>query len=363
MKVLSVVGARPQFIKEYVVAKEIKKIADYVLVHTGQHYDFEMSQIFFQQLKIPEPDYNLGLGSASQAEQTGRMLMALEDVLAKEKPDLVLVYGDTNSTLAGALNAAKMLIPVGHVEAGLRSYDRTMPEEINRILTDHISQLLFVPTKTAQDILHHEGITSGVHLTGDVMYDALRQNLTIARTSKILQTLKVKPKEYFLTTIHRPSNTNNVKNLTNILTALSTLDEPVIFPIHPRTEKVIQTHHLQKIIRKNILMIKPVGYFDFIWLEQNAKKILTDSGGIQKEAYLLKIPCITLRENTEWMETIEDHWNILTGANTKKILQAIQHFEPKRQRNVFGDGHASRKIAHIVEQYLKKKISFKVKKT
>jgi UDP-N-acetylglucosamine 2-epimerase (non-hydrolysing) len=353
MKVLSIVGARPQFIKEYVVSKAIRNFFDYVLVHTGQHYDFEMSQIFFNQLGISEPDYNLGLGSGSQGEQTGKMLVQIERVLKKEKPDLVLVYGDTNSTLAGALTSAKMLIPVGHVEAGLRSFDRTMPEEINRILTDHTSQLLFVPTKTAKELLKHEGITKGVHLTGDVMYDALLYNLKIAEKSKILQDLDVRPKEYFLTTIHRPSNTDNVKNLSGILDALSGIDEKVIFPIHPRTAKFIVTYGLKKKIGKNIVMIKPVGYFDFIWLEKNAKKILTDSGGIQKEAYLLKVPCITLRENTEWVETIEDKWNILTGADREKILHAIMNFQPtQKQRNIFGDGHASEKIARIVKQYL-----------
>jgi UDP-N-acetylglucosamine 2-epimerase (non-hydrolysing) len=355
MKIISIVGARPQFIKEYVVAKAIRNFFDYVLVHTGQHYDFEMSQIFFDQLGISEPDYNLGLGSASQGEQTGKMLINIEIVLKKEKPDLVLVYGDTNSTLAGALSSAKLLIPVGHIEAGLRSYDRTMPEEINRILTDHASQLLFVPTKTAKNILKQEGITKGVHLTGDVMYDALLFNLKIAEKSTILQQLDVKPKEYFLTTIHRPSNTNTVKNLSSILAALSAIDEKVIFPLHPRTARCIDAYGLKKKIGKNIIMIKPVGYFDFIWLEKNAKKILTDSGGIQKEAYLLKVPCITLRENTEWVETIEDHWNILTGADRKKILDAIKNFEPKqKQRNLFGDGHASEKIALIVKKYLSK---------
>ena len=353
MKILSIVGARPQFIKEYVVSKAITKFYDYVLVHTGQHYDFEMSQIFFDQLNISEPDYNLGLKSGLHGEQTGKMLINIEIILKKEKPDLVLVYGDTNSTLAGAIASAKLLIPIGHVEAGLRSFDKTMPEEINRILTDHCSQLLFAPTKTALKILRREGVTKGVYLTGDVMYDALLSNLRVAEKSKILKRLKVIPKEYFLTTIHRPSNTDNAKNLSNILDALSVIDEKVIFPIHPRTTKFIDNYGLKKNIGKNIVMIKPVGYFDFIWLEKNAKKILTDSGGIQKEAYLLKVPCITLRETTEWTETIEDKWNILTGADKEKILDAIKNFQPKqKQRNLFGNGHASEKIAAIVQRYL-----------
>jgi len=353
MKILSIVGARPQFIKEYVVSKAVRKFFDYVLVHTGQHYDFEMSQIFFNQLRISKPDYNLGLGSSSQGEQTGKMLIEIERVLIKEKPDFVLVYGDTNSTLAGALACVKLLIPVGHVEAGLRSYDRTMPEEINRILTDHSSQLLFVPTKTAKNILKQEGIVKGVYLTGDVMYDALLLNLKLAEKSRILKELEISPNNYYLTTIHRPSNTDNVKNLSAILNALSSCDEKVVFPIHPRTAKFIETYGLSKKMGKNIMMIKPVGYFDFIWLEKNAKKILTDSGGIQKEAYLLKVPCITLRDNTEWVETIEDQWNILTGADRKKILDAIQHFQPKqKQRHLFGNGHASEKIAMTVQRFL-----------
>jgi len=354
MKILSIVGARPQFIKEYAVSKAIKNICDYILVHTGQHYDFEMSQVFFEQLGISEPNYNLGIGSAPQGEQTGKMLIKIETILIKEKPDLVLVYGDTNSTLAGAIASTKLHIPVGHIEAGLRSFDKTMPEEINRILTDHSSQLLFAPTKTAEEILKREGIIKGLYLTGDVMYDALLYNLKIAGKSKILQQLNAKSKEYFLTTIHRPSNTDNIKNLSNILDALSVIDEKVIFPIHPRTAKFIDDYGLKKNMGKNIVMIKPVGYFDFIWLEKNAKKILTDSGGIQKEAYLLKVPCITLRDTTEWVETIEDKWNVLVGADKEKILDAIKNFQPiEKQRNLFGDGHASEKIANILKRFFK----------
>jgi UDP-N-acetylglucosamine 2-epimerase len=353
MKIVSIVGARPQFIKEYAVSKAIRNICDYVLVHTGQHYDFEMSQIFFDQLGISEPDYNLEIGSAPHGEQTGKMLIKIESVLVKEKPDFVLVYGDTNSTLAGALAAKKLHIPVGHVEAGLRSFDKTMPEEINRILTDHASKLLFAPTKTAVKNLKREGITGGVHLTGDVMYDALSYSLKIAEKSKILKELDAKPKEYFLTTIHRQSNTDNLENLSNILDALSSISEKVIFPIHPRTMKFIENHGLKKKVGKNIVITKPVGYFDFIWLEKNAKKILTDSGGMQKEAYLLKVPCITLRENTEWIETVEDKWNILVGSDKEKILDAVKNFQPKdEQQNFFGEGHASEKIASIIKQHL-----------
>lgn len=352
MKIISVVGARPQFIKCAPVSKELRKNNSEILIHTGQHYDYEMSKLFFDQLDIPEPDYNLGIGSASHGEQTGRMLVELEKIFLKEKPDTVITYGDTNSTLAGALTSGKLKIPTGHIEAGLRSFDRTMPEEINRVIADHISNFLFAPTKTAVYNLKNEGISKEVFLVGDVMYDVLQQNMKIAKKSKILKNLDIKPKEYFLTTIHRPSNTDNILNLSNILEVFSSTNEKIVFPIHPRTENFIKKHGLGKKIGENICMIKPVSYFDFVWLEKNAKKILTDSGGIQKEAYLLKVPCITLRENTEWIETINDGWNILVGAHKKKILDAMNNFKPSgKQSNHFGKGDASKKIVKILEIY------------
>jgi len=349
MKIVSIVGARPQFIKASVVSKEIKKQHEEVLVHTGQHYDYEMSKLFFDQLGISTPDYNLGVGSGYQGMQTGKMLEKIEEVLTKEKPDFVLVYGDTNSTIAGALAAVKMHITLGHVEAGLRSFDKSMPEEINRVLTDHCSDFLFAPTKTAVINLEKEGITKGVHLLGDVMYDVLLHNLKFAEKSNILEELNVKSKDYFLTTIHRQSNTDNADNLSNILNALSSVDKKVIFPVHPRTTKFIERYGLKDNVGKNIVMVKPVGYFDFLWLQKNAKKILTDSGGIQKEAYCLNVPCITLRENTEWIETVEDGWNILVGSDKEKIVSAVNSFEPSgSQRNVFGEGDASSKIVEII---------------
>lgn len=349
MKIVSIVGARPQFIKAFVVSKEIAKKHEEVLVHTGQHYDYEMSKLFFDQLGISAPNYNLGIGSGYQGMQTGKMLEKIEEVLIKEKPDFVLVYGDTNSTTAGALAASKMHITLGHVEAGLRSFDKTMPEEINRILTDHCSDYLFAPTQTAIVNLKEEGITKGVYHTGDVMFDVLLQNLQIAEESKILDELEVASKNYYLATIHRQSNTDNADNLKNILEAFSSIDEKIIFPVHPRTRKYINEYGLENGIDKNIIMVKPVGYFDFLWLQKNAKKILTDSGGIQKEAYCLKVPCITLRENTEWVETIQDNWNVLVGANKDKIIDAINNFEPSDiQRNAFGDGDASKKIVNII---------------
>ena len=353
MKILSIVGARPQFIKASVVSQELRKKFKEILCHTGQHYDYEMSKLFFDQLGIPKPDYNLGVGSGKQGSQTGKMIIEIEKVLLKEKPDFVLVYGDTNSTLAGALAAVKMHIPVGHVEAGLRSFDKTMPEEINRILTDHSSDYLFVPTQTGVNNLKKEGITKGIYLTGDVMYDVLLNSLKIAKKSDILDQLKLKSKEYFLATIHRQSNTDILSNLSSILEAFSQTGKKIVFPIHPRTQKMIDQYKLKNKIGNNILIVNPVGYFDFLWLQKNASKILTDSGGIQKEAYLLKVPCITIRENTEWIETIQDKWNILVGANRNKIIEAVKQFEPKNiQRNVFGDGHAGKKIADILESDL-----------
>jgi UDP-N-acetylglucosamine 2-epimerase (non-hydrolysing) len=271
-----------------------------------------------------------------------------------EKPDLVLVYGDTNSTLAGALASVKLHISVGHVESGLRSFDRSMPEEINRILTDHISDLLFAPTETAVINLKKEGITNGVHLTGDVMYDVLLHNIKIAEESKILEQFNIRPKQYLLVTVHRQSNTDDAENLSNILEALSEIEEKVIFPIHPRTKKFIEIHGLKRKIKGNVVLTKPIGYLDFLWLEKNAKKILTDSGGIKKKAYILKVPCITLRENTEWIETIEDGWNVLVGADKEKIIEKVNEFAPKtKQRNVFGDGKASKRIVDIITSFTK----------
>lgn len=363
MKIVSVVGARPQFIKTFPISRELRKKHEEILVHTGQHYDFEMSKLFFDQLRIPKPDYNLGVGSGYQGEQIGKMLIEIEKVLVKEKPNFVLVYGDTNSTLAGALASSKLHIPLGHIEAGLRSFDKFMPEEINRILTDHMSRILFAPTKTAVDNLKKEGITNGVYLTGDVMYDALLHCIKIAEKSKILKKFDIKPMNYFLVTVHRQSNTDNAKNLSNILEALSEIDEKVIFPAHPRTVKFIKKHGLEERIKGSLIFTKPVGYIDFLWLEKNAKKILTDSGGVQKEAYILKVPCITLRENTEWTETIDDGWNVLVGASREKIVKMAHEFKPKeKQRNVFGDGNASENITKILDMFQDNKKDTKIQK-
>ncbi|AMM53547.1 non-hydrolyzing UDP-N-acetylglucosamine 2-epimerase [Pyrococcus kukulkanii] len=353
MKIATIVGARPQFIKMAPVSRELRKYFEEIVIHTGQHYDYEMNKIFFEQLNIPEPNYYLSVGSGTHGYQTGEMLKRIEEVLMEEKPDLVLVYGDTNSTLAGALAAVKLHIKVAHVEAGLRSFDKRMPEEINRVLTDHVSDYLFAPTETAVKNLYEEGIREGVYLTGDVMYDALLYNIKIARKkSKILRELGLKPKKYLLATVHRAENTDNRENLKNIIEAFIESSELIIFPVHPRTKKCLTEYGLIKKLEKadNVLLIPPVGYLDMLVLEENARKILTDSGGIQKEAYFLKVPCITLRERTEWVETVEDGWNVLVGADKLKILDAIQNFEPSGETYTykFGDGKASKKIVEII---------------
>ncbi len=353
LKILTIVGARPNFIKIAPLFEEFKKyrMIKPILVHTGQHYDFEMSQIFFRELKIPKPHYNLGVGSGSHTWQTAKIMERLELVILKEKPNLVIVVGDVNSTLAGALASAKLQIPIAHVESGLRSYDKTMPEEVNRVLTDHISDFLFCPTKTAVKNLEKEGITKGVYNVGDIMYDAFLKNIWIAqKKSKILNKLNSKPKSYILLTVHRPSNTDNLKNLKNILEAIQESDERIIFPLHPRTKKQLKKlNYLCAYQLTNLQLIEPAGYVDMLWLEKNAKKILSDSGGVQKEAYCLKIPCITLRDKTEWVETIKEKWNVLVGANKEKILSAIKNFNPMfPQKKHFGDGKTSKKILKIL---------------
>lgn len=354
MKIVSIVGTRPQFIKAAPLSKELRKKFKEVLVHTGQHYDHNMSPVFFEELDLPEPNYNLGIGSGSHGEQTGKMLIGIDKILVKEKPDMVLVYGDTNSTVAGALAAAKMHIPVAHVEAGLRSYNRTMPEEINRVVTDHLSQLLFCPTETAVTNLKKEDITKGVHNVGDVMYDALIFYGRLAeQRSKILETLKLKTKSYLFVTIHRAENTDKRVNLQNIFQAFGESSEAIILPIHPRTKKMLKQFKIK--VHRNLRIIEPLGYLDSLQLQANAKKILTDSGGVQKEAYLLKVPCITLRNETEWIETVKDGWNIVVGVNPEKIKKAINSFSPNsKQHNYFGEGTASEKIVEILKSFEKR---------
>lgn len=350
MKILTVVGARPQFIKAAAVSNIIRKEHEEVLVHTGQHYDENMSKVFFQELQIPKPDYNLEIGSGNHGEQTGKMLIDLERIYLKEKPDLVLVYGDTNSTLAGALCASKLLIPVAHVEAGLRSFNMNMPEEQNRILTDHISKLLFVPTATAEANLHNEGINQHVHNVGDVMFDAVLHFKKLAeKKESILEKISVKSGEYILTTIHRAENTNDINRLKNIIEALNESGKKIVLPLHPRTKKYIEDYNLQ--FSDNIKLIEPVGYLDMITLEMNSQKIVTDSGGVQKEAFFMKKPCITMRDETEWVETVKNGWNIVVGTDMDKILNSIINFKPEmKQRDIFGDGKAAYKILNIINR-------------
>ncbi len=348
MKILSVVGARPQFIKAAAVSRELRREHREILVHTGQHYDDNMSKVFFEELAIPVPDYNLGVGSGGHGAQTGLILTRIEETLIAEKPDWVLVYGDTNSTLAGALAAAKLNIGVAHVEAGLRSFNRTMPEEINRVLTDHLSRLLFCPSRPAADNLAREGIVEGVHIVGDVMMEALRSTSERAGLhSKILERLGLKERKFLLATIHRAENSDDKERLGRILAALDAIDETVVFPVHPRTRGAMESSGYSP--APNVRLIDPVGYLDMVRLEHSARMILTDSGGIQKEAYWLGVPCITFRDETEWVETVKAGWNIIVGADTEKIVYHVRNFSPPPSRPLlYGDGKATSRIINIL---------------
>ena len=363
MKILSIVGARPQFIKAAPVSRALRKHYQEILVHTGQHYDLNMSDVFFDELNIPKPDYSLMVGSSTHGQQTGQILMKAEEVMLKEKPDVVLVYGDTNSTLAGALAASKLHIPVAHVEAGLRSFNMLMPEEQNRIVTDHLSTLLFCPTDTAVRNLHKEGITKNVFNTGDVMYDAILYNVRQVEKAYPLQGClnqlnciaefnhetvdisSVCPRQYYLATIHRAENTDNNERMKAIIRSLGDLDYPVILPLHPRTRKIVREGHGG--FPSNIIVVEPIGYQSMLSLTQNARIIITDSGGLQKEAYFLNVPCITVRDETEWVETLEGGWNVL--SKPEAIASHAVWFDRKKCiANLFGDGSAAEQIAfHI----------------
>lgn len=322
MKIVTIIGARPQFIKAAAVSSAlIKNHVKEIILHTGQHYDKNMSDVFFYDLHIPKPVYNIGIRSSTHGAMTGRMLEKIETILIDEKPNIILVYGDTNSTLAGALAASKLHIPIAHVEAGLRSFNKRMPEETNRILTDHMSDLLFAPTNTAVKNLKNEGITKGVHHIGDVMYDAAVFFGKIAeKKSEIIGQLGLKNQQYFLSTIHRAENTDNPKRLESIINALVTLSKntPVVLPLHPRTLKIILKIGLAKKI-KNLNITKPLSFLDMVVLEKNAKVIITDSGGVQKEAYFHLVPCVTLRDETEWIETVNAGWNSIAGQRLMKL--------------------------------------------
>jgi UDP-GlcNAc3NAcA epimerase len=410
MKILTIVGARPQFIKAAMVSRAIiahnqlvtgdpspvtkdpslvtchSSLVTEDILHTGQHYDANMSDIFFKQMQIPEPVVNLNAGTGMHGEMTGRMLAQIEKEMVDRKPDLVLVYGDTNSTLAGALAAVKLHIPVAHVEAGLRSFNRRMPEEINRVLTDHASDLLFAPTETAVKNLKHEGIPDErVYLTGDVMYDAALFYRDLAQPPAWFDSLGVKAGDYVLATVHRAENTDDPQRLQEILKGLASCGRPVIFPIHPRTRKILQSlsspivpnlspiaHRLSPIAHSPmpiahsplplahrpsplaprpspISFVDPVSYLDMVWLEAHAAVIATDSGGVQKEAFFFRVPCVTLRDETEWVETVETGWNVVVGASADRIQKALQTpSQGAQELQPFGDGNASQHIARIV---------------
>lgn len=350
MKVVTIVGARPQFIKAAGVSRVIRRHVQEILVHTGQHYDYEMAGIFFDGLGLPAPDYDLGVGSGSHGEQTGDMLKGIEKVLRSETPDKAMVYGDTNSTLAGALAAAKLGIPVIHVEAGLRSFNRTMPEEINRVVTDHLSDLLLCPSSTAVRNLAAEGIRRNVHLVGDVMLDILdwARGPALEKAEEVLGRLNVHGREFLLVTVHRSENTDRVERLIEIVRALNGLSEPVVFPVHPRTQKALEVAGLR--LGAHVRMIDPIGYLDMLALSASSRMILTDSGGLQKEAYWLGVPCLTLRDETEWVETVEAGWNMIVGIDGERIRRAVASFKPPARRDVlYGDGRMAEKIVPLLD--------------
>jgi UDP-N-acetylglucosamine 2-epimerase (non-hydrolysing) len=382
MKIAIVLGTRPEIIKMSPVIRECEKqTLDYFILHTGQHYSYNLDKIFFEELELPAAKYNLDVGSGSHAEETGKMLIGIEKILKEEKPDIVLVEGDTNTVLAGALAASKLHISpyskpfqgfrgrgrsprcgvmgqspikVGHVEAGLRSYDRTMPEEINRVLADHVSDYLFAPTEKAKENLLREGIEeNAIFVTGNTIVDDVYQNLEIARRKvDILNKLNLNPEEYFLVTAHRQENVDNKERLKRILEGLELVyrkfNLPIIYPIHPRTKKKIREFGLE--VPKGIKLIEPLGFLEFLQLEANAKLVLTDSGGVQEEACILKVPCVTLRDNTERPETLEVGSNVLVGVNQDKILEGVKKMMDKKANwiNPFGDGKAGSWIVEIL---------------
>ncbi|MEZ5040718.1 MAG: UDP-N-acetylglucosamine 2-epimerase (non-hydrolyzing) [Saprospiraceae bacterium] len=357
MKILTIVGARPQFVKAAVVSRHIaleEGIQEYIL-HTGQHYDSNMSDIFFDEMSIPTPHFNLNISGGHHGEMTGKMLTGIEQKLLELKPDALLVYGDTNSTLAGALAAAKLHVPIIHIEAGLRSFNMRMPEEINRILTDRISNILFCPTQGAMENLQKEGfdlLDNTVELVGDVMQDAaLFYAASAPSKAKTYHTLQLEPNHFLLVTCHRAENTNDPQRFDQIIQALNQLAESqtLIFPVHPRTRQLLK----ERLLHPNLILIDPVGYFDMIMLLKNCKQVLTDSGGLQKEAYFFQKFCVTMRDETEWMELVEGGYNIIAGADKKQILHAVQSFEMtpfKQGEELYGGGNAGR---HIVSAMLR----------
>lgn len=352
MRIATVVGARPQFIKSGPVSRALDRVGiEETLIHTGQHYDLNMSDVFFETMGLRAPAHHLGLGAASHGKMTGDMLAAIEDILINNPVDGLLVYGDTNSTLAGALAAAKLHVPVFHVEAGLRSFNRRMPEEINRVLTDHVSSLLFCPTPVAVDHLRAEGVVNGVHMVGDVMKDGI--DYTLKQIGERESTSQRKPGSYYLATVHRQENVDHPDRLSGILNALALVDRPVVLPLHPRTRAKLASNGDLDTLSSNIEIIDPIGYVEMLQLLAGAHAMLTDSGGVQKEAYMMGVPCVTLRDETEWVETVESGWNTLAGANTEAIVAATQReVRQLPHPDLYGDGKASERIVELISNRL-----------
>ncbi len=352
MIVLHVFGARPQFVKVAMLAKSWQGNCEQYFLHTGQHYDVDLSEALIADLGMPAPDLNLGIGSALPALQTAQMMIGIESYIQEKKPDCVFVYGDTNSTLAGALVASKMEANLVHIEAGLRSFNRAMPEEINRVVTDHLSDYLFCPTKTAQTNLEKEGIKKKVFVSGDVMADALEYyRKRIIQEEIVLKKYDLKKKDFILLTLHRPVNVDSQENLTEIIIALKEIQQKIVFPIHPRTKKMLNSYQIH--LPANVKAVSPLEYTEMLVLEQAANCIMTDSGGIQKEAYLMGTPCITLREETEWVETVKTGWNILVGADRDRIISTYRNFHPTGKRpQLFGNYHAAEKIVEKTLEWM-----------
>ena len=355
MRILTVIGNRPQFVKAAGVSRLLRKRHEDVLVHTGQHYDDELSQVFFEELGVPAPDRHLQAGGGTNTEQTARILGVLEEVIAQTAPDLVLVYGDTNSTLAGALAGAQAGVPVGHVEAGMRSFDRTMPEELNRVLVDHASALLLCSTETAVANLRRESVVGEAHLVGDVMADVSLAFRPIAeQRSTVVSDLGLEREGYVLATAHRAGNVDHPERLERLVELLESVPGTTVLPLHPRTAARLDGAGLRDRLQHapRLRLTPPLGYLDFLALEAHARAILTDSGGVQKEAYLLGVPCVTLRENTEWTETVEAGWNTLVGLDRDAALRALERPIPGGERpELYGGGHAAERVCAAIDAY------------
>jgi UDP-N-acetylglucosamine 2-epimerase len=354
MRIVTIIGNRPQFVKAAAVSRRLREAHDERIVHTGQHYDDELSRIFFDELGVPAPERQLAAGSGTNTEQTARILGALEPVLRELEPELALVYGDTNSTLAGALAAAQAGIPLGHVEAGMRSFDRSMPEELNRVLTDHASDLLLCSTETAMENLRGEGVRGDAHLVGDVMADVSLAFREIAEErSGAPEKYGLEPGSYLVVTAHRPGTVDDPRRLSLLVELLEALPERAIFPLHPRTRERLEAAGLMERLAAapGLELTPPLGYLDFLKLARHARAVLTDSGGVQKEAYLLGVPCVTLRDRTEWVETVEAGWNVLVDLDTEAALAALERRPPDARPELYGGGRASERVRDVISAY------------